>query len=631
MSFRSGKRKKKKQVLDPLGYLLLGLGLITCFMLITHYDVTQDDAYINYRYAINYLEGHGLVYNIGERVEGYTNFLWTLWIVLAGLAGCDLILTGRILGISFGLANILLIFFASREWLQAKSKNDAVFISGLCTFLLGAFYSYAYWAGAGLETAAFTLALTLFVLAYSKGSSLAVPTAVISVLLRPEGMLLIAFLVIGELLWYRRLHLGIISIIFIIAIFLVPYAIFKINYYGSLLPNTFYAKTTFSLDQVKYGLIYAGRFFYHYTAFGLFLIPAIIAAIKFKGQIRIIAIVLAVFTGYIIVIGGDVLKVHRFFVPIVGLIIVFTVHGIFQFLRKRIFVFLFCLAVLAWQLLVPRGYVNTYHFQEKGLADKVDKLMTELLKADNGNFTLAVSTIGLVGYRLMGHAVIDLLGLTDIAIARHPEPPVAGLETTWRESKFNSQYILSRQPDYILFSTGYKPSAPAERALFMYSAFLENYRIINFTFYYGGDLHSVYKRYYPITGEISRDIDVRFVQSYNRAINLSARGQWEEALKVLDTTVLYNPDPPYPYIHYFMAEAHRRLTNYDASYGILRELIRRDTLVYDAYEDLYIFEKIMKNDSAAAYYRRKMANLVPWRVREVDYLLSRAKELQNQL
>ena len=37
-----------------------------------------DDAFISFRYARNLLEGHGLVFNPGEYVEGYTNFLWVL-------------------------------------------------------------------------------------------------------------------------------------------------------------------------------------------------------------------------------------------------------------------------------------------------------------------------------------------------------------------------------------------------------------------------------------------------------------------------------------------------------------------------------------------------------------------------
>jgi hypothetical protein len=37
-----------------------------------------DDAYISYRYAENLVRGEGLVFNHGERVEGYSNFLYVL-------------------------------------------------------------------------------------------------------------------------------------------------------------------------------------------------------------------------------------------------------------------------------------------------------------------------------------------------------------------------------------------------------------------------------------------------------------------------------------------------------------------------------------------------------------------------
>src|SRR6266542_4914754 len=37
-----------------------------------------DDAMISMRYAWNFSHGYGLVWNVGERVEGYTNLLMTL-------------------------------------------------------------------------------------------------------------------------------------------------------------------------------------------------------------------------------------------------------------------------------------------------------------------------------------------------------------------------------------------------------------------------------------------------------------------------------------------------------------------------------------------------------------------------
>ena len=62
---------------------------------------TCDDAFISFRYVDNLVAGHGLVFNAGERVEGYTNFLWV--ILLAGLQslGMDPIPASRLFGLIF--------------------------------------------------------------------------------------------------------------------------------------------------------------------------------------------------------------------------------------------------------------------------------------------------------------------------------------------------------------------------------------------------------------------------------------------------------------------------------------------------------------------------------------------------
>src|SRR5688572_14492820 len=48
----------------------------------------SDDAWISYRYARNLSEGHGLVFNEGERVEGYSNLLYVL-LMAVGFAFTD--------------------------------------------------------------------------------------------------------------------------------------------------------------------------------------------------------------------------------------------------------------------------------------------------------------------------------------------------------------------------------------------------------------------------------------------------------------------------------------------------------------------------------------------------------------
>src|SRR5213075_1752282 len=61
-----------------------------------------DDAFIFYRYAKNLVHGHGLVYNVGERVEGITSLLWTLLIAAGISAGGDAVAVGHWLGVVSG-------------------------------------------------------------------------------------------------------------------------------------------------------------------------------------------------------------------------------------------------------------------------------------------------------------------------------------------------------------------------------------------------------------------------------------------------------------------------------------------------------------------------------------------------
>ena len=68
--------------------LLLSLALLL-LLASRFFDHTVDDAFISYRYARNLVEGHGLVWNVGQRVEGYTDFLWVVLISGALAVGID--------------------------------------------------------------------------------------------------------------------------------------------------------------------------------------------------------------------------------------------------------------------------------------------------------------------------------------------------------------------------------------------------------------------------------------------------------------------------------------------------------------------------------------------------------------
>ncbi|MBP6743246.1 MAG: hypothetical protein KA244_10365, partial [Deltaproteobacteria bacterium] len=72
-----------------LGWLwALILCVVASVVLVAHslrFDFVTDDAFISFVYAKNLVEHGALVFNLDERVEGYTNFLWTL-LLAAGMA-----------------------------------------------------------------------------------------------------------------------------------------------------------------------------------------------------------------------------------------------------------------------------------------------------------------------------------------------------------------------------------------------------------------------------------------------------------------------------------------------------------------------------------------------------------------
>src|SRR6266850_4805342 len=109
-----------------------------------------DDAFISFRYARNFLEGHGLVYNVGERVEGYTNFLWTLMIAAAMRLGADPGMAAQLLGLASSIGVLLVL----HRW--GRDLGASAWGALLAPAMLAVNRSFAAWATGGLETRTFT-------------------------------------------------------------------------------------------------------------------------------------------------------------------------------------------------------------------------------------------------------------------------------------------------------------------------------------------------------------------------------------------------------------------------------------------------------------------------------------------
>ena len=214
----------------------------------------NDDALISFRYARNLLEGHGLVFNPGEYVEGYTNFLWVLELAaLWGVFGWRPEHTAPWLSVACTMGTL-----AAMLWWVARlpSLPQRRLVGWMALGLVCSSVTFARWTSAGgLETRQFTMFLVLAVVGLTLypehrrtllGVSLSLAAATLT---RPEGPLFAACC-FGWYAGQRRVDTGTWrrdwrDVAWLVGPFLVlvgAHYLFRYTYYGEWLPNTYYAK-----------------------------------------------------------------------------------------------------------------------------------------------------------------------------------------------------------------------------------------------------------------------------------------------------------------------------------------------------------------------------------------------------
>ncbi|RMF85727.1 MAG: hypothetical protein D6736_16680, partial [Nitrospinota bacterium] len=166
--------------------LVGGIGLGVLVWNLVHLYSVVDDAYISFRYLDNWLAGHGLVYNPGERVEGYTNFLWIVLLAPLRLLGLQPELASFVLSLA-ALALLLGAVFRT-----ASSLADSPVAGGAALLLAASSAHLARWTTSGMETVGFAalLALANQQLALRRQHSLKSSLFFgLAVLTRPNGVL----------------------------------------------------------------------------------------------------------------------------------------------------------------------------------------------------------------------------------------------------------------------------------------------------------------------------------------------------------------------------------------------------------------------------------------------------------
>jgi len=425
-----------------------------------------DDAFISFRYAENLANGHGLVYNVGQRVEGYSNTLLVLVLALLAKLGLTVHKAAAYVGVVFHAATVALALAYFRRVLSEPILRPFPML-GL-VFLTVHPITIAY-AEAGMEAtmAAFWLlaAVYLTTIAVERGKAplpaagAALATFALA-LTRPEGISMAAPLGLWLLLgkregrWGRAFVYGALT-----AALYGAFLLWRHSYFGYWQPNTYYAKAAGAgMDLIVMGLDYLWRFT-NVTLLPYLLLPvlALLAAQRVRMPDWWFGVLGAtlVYLAAIVWVGGDHFPLSRFLVPVAPLLLVLLAEGARR-LRDAINAKHPNIAELrlrpaAWvsiALFIPVSIFFGMMFRNEGLiyAGQVKKAETwcsigkKMAQAYDGDTSLGLIPIGAIGY-CSKLPIVDLVGLTDAHIA-HAETDLS--RSMAGHGRYDSEYVLTQ-------------------------------------------------------------------------------------------------------------------------------------------------------------------------------------------
>ncbi|HEY5983619.1 MAG TPA: glycosyltransferase family 39 protein [Anaerolineales bacterium] len=345
---------KKSLQLEVLAAVLISIGFVAwswAFIYSTSFATLHetrmyclvDDAMISMRYAWNFSHGHGLVWNPGEYVQGYTNLLMTLLMALATLilSKTNAVLSVQIAGVVFMLVIAWLTMQIADQVVQEPDPQLRAYFRTLAFTGSLAYYPLVYSSLLGMETGLLTaLQLAGMLLAFRYANSGRWRTLLgsaiffgLAFLTRNESI--IFFLAVWTyLLWnarttkQRTAYVQMLTSAGLVFVIGAAELLFQYLYYGSVLPNTYTLKLTGMpiLLRLANGLGAVGPFL---KEDGFILTLALVGCMfPFTLKKVLLASFFVLAAIYQVYIGGDSLPYWRMFAPVVPLLLILALEAL---------------------------------------------------------------------------------------------------------------------------------------------------------------------------------------------------------------------------------------------------------------------------------------------------------------
>lgn len=380
---------------------------------------TIDDMYITLRYAKNWTEGLGLVWNRNELpVEGYSNFSFVVLGRLALMLGLNPVLILKSLGVVGLLLSCIALYQLSRFWFLAR-------LAIIPSIWLLAYKGEIVWSVGGLETTLYQ-AMILFSVVwlfralgyrsypqlrgdYNASSFIQAGFLLaIAALTRPETPILVALF--GALMLFQRatpqwrsLRRGLFLFCIAFLIIFAPYFIWRLYYFGRLFPNPVYCKgITGSFDWTL-----DKQYLYLIWPFFLLALPAIWNSCDKRHYFLWLPSVLY---GILLMGASPVVAFYnRLFLPVFALLLPLTLQGLsillYRMLKRTDEVFDAALYLAACFLIVfaiPMMTLDGYRdFTQSPIAGEHlrENVLSWLENNTNPSSRIVLADSGMIPYR----------------------------------------------------------------------------------------------------------------------------------------------------------------------------------------------------------------------------------------
>jgi hypothetical protein len=413
------------QKYQPL-FAILCLALGSYF----YYGNSVDDAWISLRYAKNISDGLGPIFSPGQSpVEGYTNPLWVFIMSLLLLIKLD---SQTI------LSCLCLIPFGLLSFLYFKFTNSRASIA-VSLFTLFCMHSFHYWNFSGMESVCTSILILGWYIASTKNNkNLSLLFAALAIYCRPDSVLILSLLLIPNFIsGTRQKFLYLLQL----SAYGIPLAIYKLYYFNSIIPNTYYAKSSMNMGIALRGLDYIKGFFYHPELLVIFGITLFIA--YNKKLPKTLLLLITVYFLYFIKTGGDFFHWFRFLVPIIPV----WVFCLMEVLNKNARILFFYLMVFSFIGTLKLEVFETgfYEHRQTQILEQASQKLCPMYKEHTSAITAAS---GVINFKCNWNSH-DLYGLTTPEIAKSSNQIPDGSDLAGHD-KYDLDFVSQLSPEIII-------------------------------------------------------------------------------------------------------------------------------------------------------------------------------------